>query len=82
MEERRKCRSREFGFHFQRCKGYIDNDNRFFCSYCHTHLTKTSDPDGQTYEQDGDPRPSEMPLLGGESIGPMHLIKYGGATKS
>ena len=37
----RKCRSYEiFGFKPSGCKGIIDNGNHFYCSFCHTYISR------------------------------------------
>lgn len=77
MNGKRRCRSREFRFHFKNCKGWIDNRNYFFCSYCHKYIT-LRDVDGQTYHETGARAPSEMKLLGGERINRENKILIGG----
>ena len=77
MKQHRRCRAKEFGFHLEGCKGYIDNANYYFCSYCHKVLTKTSDPDGLTYHDEGTNKPSQMPILAGERIGRGNKILLG-----
>jgi len=42
--KRRKCRCFEItGKKFAGCKGYIDNGNYFFCSFCHREISRSVD---------------------------------------
>jgi len=77
---KRRCMAWENGFRFKGCKGYIDNHNRFYCSYCHAYISRM-DGDGLIYHQDGECYPSSQKTLGGESISPDHKIIYGSKAK-